>query len=245
VRVEADPEFRAKFDSKRDAALRVAKSVAGAAADDIARIMAINDSDTRRTQLAERIATFGEGSKAKIMAAAGMLDVLDVEREMEITSRKAMWEHTQAARQQQQQAAFGERVKQLDREFDATLSKWADPQSGMPFLVDDKVKSHVVPLARQVFSGEATATQLAEASLKAALFPQILQGWQAALQELERLQAANGQYQAAWPGSDSYTNGYDQGAPAALPPVQTSGYDRYAGDALAAARAADNAKRGW
>lgn len=202
VRVEADPEFRAKFDSRRDAAIRVAKSVSGAAAEDVAKILAIPNGDARRAQLAERLAsgTFTDSSKAKITAAVASLDALDVEREMEIASRKATWDHTQASRQQAHQQQLSQRMSKLDSEFDGVVSKWADPERGMPFVLNNK--DAIVASAKRIFSGESDGAALAEAAMKAAVLPDVLNLATRALQEVEKLQAQVASYTGAWPADD-------------------------------------------
>lgn len=243
VRVEADPEFRAKFDTKRDAAVRIARSVAGAAGDDIARILQINDADVRQSQLAERIKDFSEGSKQRIIAANSALVTVDVEREMEIQSRKASWEATKGQREQSEQAKITQQMRGMEREFDAVYAKWSDPETGMPFLYDDKVRARVEPLARQVFNGNTTAKEMAEATLKAAMFPEVVRSWQHALAELERLQGSNAAYRSSYPGSDAggYANGRSQNDNGTVVPINHLGYDRPFANGLEAARARDAA----
>lgn len=237
VRVESDPEFRAKFDTKRDAALRVARSVAGAAGDDIARILSINDADVRAAQLADRIKDFGEGAKAKIIAANANLTALEVEREVEIAARKATWEATQSQRQAAQASAFETKLAKMDAEFQRVWEAACHPESGIPFLLDDKVKAAVLPDARRVFSGESDAHSLAQAALQAALLPHVIQSAQAAWQEVERLRAANGTYAQTWPTDQG--GGYEQQPTSPPPPINYTGYDRHFGGGLAAARARD------
>lgn len=244
VRVEADPEFRAKFDTKRDAAIRIAKSVAGGAGDDIARILAINDPDVRQSQLADRIKDFSEGSKQRIIAANAALVGVDVEREMEIQSRKASWEATKGQREQSEQARVAQQMRGMEREFDAVYAKWSDPETGMPFLYDDKVRARVEPLARQVFNGNTTAKEMAEATLKAAMFPEVVRSWQHALAELERLQGSNAAYRSSYPGSDNggYANGNGQQREnGTVAPINHLGYDRPFANGLEEARARDAA----
>lgn len=242
VRVEADPEFRAKFDTKREAAVRIARSVAGAAGDDIARILQINDADVRQSQLAERIKDFSEGSKQRIIAANSALVTVDVEREMEIQSRKASWEATKGQREQTEQARVAQHMRGMEREFDAVYAKWSDPENGMPFLYDENVRKRVEPLARQIFNGNSTPKDMAEATLKAAMFPEVLRSWQHALAELERLQGSNNAYRSSYPGSDN--GGFSDGGQrnnGPVAPINHLTYDRPFADGLEAARARDAA----
>ena len=245
VRVEADPEFRAKFDTKREAAIRIAKSVAGGAGDDIARILAINDPDVRQSQLADRIKDFSEASKQRIIAANAALVTVDVEREMEIQSRKASWEATKSQREQSDQSKLAQQMKGMEREFDAVYAKWSDPDTGMPFLYDEAVRKRVEPLARQVFNGNTTAKEMAEATLKAAMFPEVVRSWQHALAELERLQGSNAAYRSSYPGSDAggFTGNGSQHNNGNVVPINHLTYDRPFASGLEEARARDAAGR--
>lgn len=240
VRVEADPEFRAKFETKRDAAIRIAKSVSGAAGDDIARILAINDPDVRQSQLADRIKDFSEGSKQRVIAANSALIAIEVEREMEIHSLKASWDAKQSQRQNNEQSKLMQNMQKMDREFDAVAAAWSDPDRGVPFMYDQSVRSRVEPIARQIFNGNSTPRQLAEASLKAALFTELARSYQATLGELERLQGSNAAYRSSYPGSESggfSSNG--NGESREFKPISHLTYDRPFAEGLEAARQRD------
>lgn len=239
TRVEADPEFRAKFDSRRDAAINIAKRSAGGAADDIAKIMQLGDSDARRAALAERLTSgnFSDASKAKIAAAVASLDALDVERELEIASRKATWEHTQASRQQQQAMQRQQREGQLNGEFEAVVNQWADPEKGMPFVLNDPQR--VVNEARRLFSAETQPRALAEGAMKAAVMPLIMEQYMGALDEVHKLQEQVKLLGGALPmdNGSSYV-------PPSTPARQVTshldpGYVQNFASALEAARAAD------
>lgn len=238
VRVEADPEFRAKFDAKREAALRVARSVAGAAADDIARILAINDPDLRASQLAERIKDFGEGSKHKIMAANAALAAIDVEREIEVTTRKATWDITQKQRQQQQAAQRQQHASVLDRDFNDVLAKW----DKMP-LFEIADKGRAIADARRIFSGESDGPALAEASLKASLFNDVLSMATQAYKEIDALRSSLARYGASMPGADY---GNSQGSYAqADQPISSTTLDHSFASRLESVRAADRQRQSW
>lgn len=241
VRVEADPEFRAKFDGKREAAIRLAKGAARTGGEEVAKILAINDPELRASRLAEQVKDYSEGVKQQIFAANSAITVADVERQIEIETRKATWEHTKASRDQSAQSQWQQRVAKMDNEFSSVLGEWSDPEKGMPFLIDDAVKTRVVPEARKIFGGESDPKQLAKASLKAALFPEILRGWQQALQELERVNGSNDRYRSSYPGADTGGyNGYsDNGGRAPVGAINPTAVDGRFLDGLAAARARD------
>lgn len=240
VRVEADPEFRAKFDGKRDAAIRLAKGAARAGGDEVAKILAISDPDLRASRLAEQIKDYSEGTRQQIIAANAALTATDVERQIEIETRKATWEHTKAARDQSEAAKWQQRTAKLDNEFNSVLSEWSDPDptKGMPFLIDDKVRERVVPAARQVFSGEANPRQLAQAALQSALFPEVVRMAQAAYAEIERINGSNDRYRSSYPGSEQGAY-VDHGSQQPPPPINPTSVDGRFLTGLEAARARD------
>src|SRR6186713_2927449 len=199
TRVEADPEFKAKFDSKRDAAIRAAKQVSGAAGEEIAKILGLVDPDVRRHALAERVTSgnFSEATRNKIMMAAGAIDAIEFEKSLEIESRKATWEQTQAGRAQQQAAQYASRVAKLDSEFNDVVTRWADPEKGMPFVLNNK--DEVIRNARQIFGGETSAAALADAAMRAAVLPEVIKMAQAGYAEVNRLNEQLARYTGVYP----------------------------------------------
>lgn len=199
TRVEADPEFKAKFDSKKDAAIRAAKQVSGAAGEDIAKILNLVDPDVRRHALAERVTSgnFSESTRNKILMAAGAIDAIEFEKSLEIESRKATWEQTQAGRAQQQAAQYASRVAKLDNEFNDVVTRWADPDKGMPFVLNNK--DEVIRNARQIFGGETSAAALADAAMRAAVLPEVIKMAQAGYAEVNRLNEQLARYTGVYP----------------------------------------------
>jgi len=199
TRVEADPEFKAKFDSKRDAAIRAAKQVSGAAGEEIAKILNLVDPDVRRHALAERVTSgnFSESTRNKILMAAGAIDAIEFEKSLEIESRKATWEQTQAGRAQQQAAQYASRVAKLDSEFNDVVTRWADPEKGMPFVLNNK--DEVIRNARQIFGGETSAAALADAAMRAAVLPEVIKMAQMGYAEVNRLNEQLARYTGVYP----------------------------------------------
>lgn len=243
TRVEADPEFRAKWDARQNAILGSVKRVAGKAGDEVLEILSDRNPDRRMAALADRIKDFGEGSKHQIIAAAAALSAMEIERDIDIQTRKATWEQTQASRQQQQASAFEQKLGRMNQEFEHVWQEACHPESGVPFLLDDRVKAAVLPDARRIFSGEADARSLARAALNAALLPQVIRTAQAAWQEVERLRAANGAYAQTWPTDEGSPLGNEPGQ--APPPVNVHGYDQHFAGGLEAARSRDKGSSGY
>ncbi len=246
VRVEADPEFKAKWDARTNAVMNTVKRVAGKAADEVVAIMGDRDPDRRMAALAERIKDFGEGSKHQLIAAAASLTAMEIERDIDIATRKATWESSQSARRQQEQGQWQQKLASMNNEFDNVWAEACHPTSGIPFLLDDKVKAAVLPDARRVFTGESDPRSIAKASLQSALFPHIIKSNMAAWQEVERLQGALAQYTGTWPTDDGSQLGEQAGnAPAPVNPVTSYNYDPHFARSMEAARQQDVAGKSW
>lgn len=180
VRVEADPEFKAKYDTKFETAVKIARSVSGQAADDVSKILAIKDPDLRAAQLADRIKDFGDGSKARIMAAAAQISAMEVERDIEVATRKSTWDQRQA----QVQAERGQMTKQREGEvrkaFQKELKRWQDPDGGMPFTIpsekNNKAAGAIAERAENIAFGNLKDDgDLAAVAIKAATFDHVIE----------------------------------------------------------------------
>ena len=244
VRVEADPEFKAKWDARTNAVMNTVKRVAGKAAEEVTAILSDRDPDRRMAALAERIKDFGEGSKHQLIAAAAQLSAMEIERDIDVATRKATWEQTQASRQKAEQTQWSQKLASMNTEFEHVWQEACHPESGIPFLMDDKVKAAVLPDARRVFTGESDPRSIAKASLQAALFPHVIKAAMQAWQEVERLQAANGQYASSWPTDEGSTVPAAEGA-APVPGVNGWQYDRHFAGGVEAARQRDLAGKQW
>lgn len=245
VRVEADPEFKAKWDARTNAVMNTVKRVAGKAADEVTAILSDRDPDRRMAALAERIKDFGEGSKHQLIAAAAQLSAMEIERDIDVATRKATWEQTQSARKQQEQGQWSQKLAAMNNEFDHVWQEACHPESGIPFLMDDKVKAAVLPDARRVFTGESDPRSIAKASLQAALFPHVIKAAMQAWQEVERLQAANGQYASSWPGDEGGSQVPEPSGQAPVPGVNGWQYDGNFAKGIEAARQRDLAGKQW
>ena len=114
----------------------------------------------------------------------------------------------------------------------------------MPFNL--KSYDAVIADARRIFTAESDARSLADAAMRAAILPNILKGWEAAITEVDTLRDRLARYEGAYPGSDT-------GVPYAPPapthsgsfnPIDPNEFTRFAGN-LQAARQADMRGQGW
>lgn len=192
VEVERDPDFVAKFEPRRDAAIRAAKAVAGGAAEELGKLMAQPASDVRDDKIEKLIEGFSDSSKRRVGAALQNLAVIDVEREGEIAHRKANFEARQLDGFRQQKQQERERKQVLDHAFHQTLSYWSDPKEGMPFFVKtgdprwDAQVDATVASARDIFTGNLTPEQLADAAKWAAVAKRVFSERDELLTELQK-----------------------------------------------------------
>lgn len=192
VSVERDPEFVAKFEPRREAAIRAAKAVAGGAAEELGKLMAQPASDVRDDKIEALTENFSDSSKRRVAAALQNLAVIDVERDGEIAHRKANFESRQLDGFKQHEQQQRERTQVLDRAFNQTLAFWSDPKEGMPFFVKtgdprwDAEVDATVATARDIFNGSLTPEQLADASKWAAVAKRVFSERDQLLTELQK-----------------------------------------------------------
>lgn len=205
VRVESDPEFKARFDTPREAAIKIARGASGGAADEVAKILSISDAEARADKLSERIKDFSEGSRQKIIAVNAQLTQLDVARDIEIAQRKATWETRQQAQAGQQVAMTRERQVALNKALKEVESEWSD---GMPLFQmregDNEWNSQVAErkqLANHIFNGALDPKELAQSAYWAAAGPAALEMARQAEQRAQEWQTAYARLTGVQPDS--------------------------------------------
>jgi hypothetical protein len=204
-----DPEFKARFDTRRDAAIRIAKFSAGGAADKVASILSQPASEFRDAQLADAIKDFSDSTKAKIMAVNGQLSALDVERQIELESRKATWDQRMQREQQLQQAQSREREQQMRTTFKKELQRWQDPDNGMPFTIpNDANNKEVTAIATRaediLFGRIKDDAEFAAIGLKAATFDHVIRYAAQLADDYATLRANYDRVMGAQPSDSSY-----------------------------------------
>lgn len=253
VAVERDPEFVARFEPRREAAIRAAKAVAGGAANDLAKLLAEPASDVRDERIAKLTENFTDGSKRMVGAALQTLASIDIERAGEIATRKATFESRQLDQFKQHEAQQRDRQQTLNRAFDHTLAAWSDPKEGMPFFVKtgnpqwDAEVDATVATARDIFNGSLSPEQLAAASKWAAVAKRVFAERETLLEELQRFRASDTRMRQGVPDlggfeGRSLAEGPRSAAPTFNPSDPFAGARSFVED-LDAARAAD-ASRG-
>lgn len=246
VAVERDPEFVARFEPRREAAIRAAKAVAGGASADLAKLLEQAASELRDERISKLTENFSEGSKRTVGAALQTLASIDIEREGEIASRKASFETRQLDQFKQQEARVRDRQATLDKAFDHQLALWADPKEGMPFYVktgdvqQDAAVDATVATARQIFSGTLTPEQLADYAKWAAVAKRVFSEREMLLTELARFRDADQRWRAGSPsdagGHGSLVETARQSAQPAFNPADPFSGSRSFAEGLEAAR---------
>lgn len=256
VAVERDPEFKARYEPRREAVLGKIKQVSGGASAKIEAILKLPAGEYRDAALEQALDTFQPTTKATLMGHLQVLAMVDAERDADLASRKAMYETNQQQFATQQQQAARERESKLTAALDKQIAAWGDPEEGHPLLQkrdgDDKWNRQVekrVALARSIFSGEADPVALAQASLKAAAHDAALQMAFEATQEVQRLTEQLAKFHGLQPGDGNLAAAImqsgrnDATVPTAADPFNPA-YVQHFGAGLEEARRADYARGG-
>lgn len=250
VAVERDPEFNAKFEPKVEAAIKAAKFAAGGNAEKLEKLLRKESTPERDLAIEELLRDSSETTKRKVSAALMHLDQIDIERQSEIAARKANFEARQLDQFKQQEQSQRERQAKIERAFEATTKKWMDPEEGMPLLIkrdgDEKWNREVdksLQLARDIFSGQKSEQELAQAALWASVGQKALELAQETAVELEKANAYIQKLQGVQPGDGGY-NRTASGTPAVdvTDPIQY--HDTFAAG-LDEARSKDFRSKGW
>jgi hypothetical protein len=249
--VERDPEFVAKFEPRKEAAIRAAKAVAGGAANDLAKLLAEPASEIRDERIAKLTENFSESSKRMVSAALHNLAAIDVEREGEIAARKATFEARQLDQFKQHEAKQRERQAKLDSAFDRQLAYWSDPKEGMPFFVkkgDPKWDAEVdatVAAARDIFNGALSPEQLSDYAKWAAVAKRIFSEREELLTELQRFRDADVRWRAGTPSDVGMPGSFVETSrgPAPYNPSDPFSGSRSFVEGLEAARHSDSVRR--
>lgn len=246
IEVERDPEFVAKFEPRRDAAIRAAKAVAGGAADELGKLMAQPASDVRDDKIEKLTENFSESSKRRVAAALQNLAVIDVERDGEIAHRKANFEARQLDGFRQHEQQQRERTQVLDRAFHQTLAHWSDPKEGMPFFVktdDPRWNAEVdatIATARDIFNGSLTPEQLADAAKWAAVAKRVFSERDQLLTELQKFKDHDSRMRGTTPVDFGAGGSFVEAArPAGWSPTNPHADAHSFAEGLEAARARD------
>lgn len=256
VAVERDPDFRAKFDTRRDAIMATIRGLSGNAREDIEAILELRPGPRRDKALGDVLSNFQPTTQATLMGHLTALAQVDAERAGELASRKAAYDSNQQQYATQQQQAARDRESKLNAALDKQIATWSDPEEGHPLLQrrdgDEKWNRQVekrVALARSIFAGETDAATLAQASLKAAAHDAALQMAFEATQEVERLTAQLAKFHSLQPGDSGLAAAIMQsGRNDATVPQQADpfnpAYVHHFGAGLEEARRADYAAGG-
>lgn len=198
VAIERDPEFKARYQTKSQAAIEAATQAAGDNGEKLAKLLALPSTPWRDEQIDKLTEGLSASSKRRVEAALVTLEQVDVARQAEIAERRATFEAKQSELTSTQQQREAAQRAQLDGVFDKVKSEWTEKH---PFFApregDDQHNQQVqqsLALAKEIFNGQMSPEDLVAASFWAASGPVVLDGWmkeraarEAAEKQLDRL----------------------------------------------------------
>ena len=252
VAVERDPEFKSKFEPRREAILSKIRQVAGGARDKLENLFKLPAGEFRDAAIEQALSEFTPTTRATVIGQLQALATVDAERDAELAGRKAMYEHNQQAAFTQQQQAAREREAKLNTALEQQIKAWSDPEEGMPYLLpkegDEKWNRNIekrVALARSIFSGESDPANLAQAALKAAFFDMAIESDMESTMEVQKLREMYENLRGVQPGDSGLaasimTTGRNDATARGASPFDRDYVNNFA-SALEEARQADRA----
>lgn len=211
VAIERDPEFQKRYSVREHGAIEAAKNAAGDRSADLDKLFKLPASISRDEQINELVEELSGTAQRRVSAALGVLDQIEVEKGIEIATRKADFEQRQAAGvqgQQQQQAA---RMAEFNQAFESELKTFTDPKSGHPFLTEragDAAYNKEVGASRELatslhrafMAGDLNAADIAKAMLHVAVSERMMKSAQEATTRADKAEKALDRLRGAQPG---------------------------------------------
>lgn len=207
--IERHPKFKAYYDDRSRLVVDQAKKLAGEQGERIAKLLALEDGDTRINGLEEVFASLPASRQAQLGALVTKHDEIRSEREAAISNASTAYEALQQQERQGQQQrrdiagkTFGEAATAAaalevyqSREGDAD---WNSEMGGR------------LELAKHIFMGDGSEKELAQAALWAASAPKYRELLMAQVELNRRLQSQLSEVQKASPtlrgGGDAAAN---------------------------------------
>lgn len=209
VAIERSPRFAAQFQPRIEGAINLAKSAVGPElAEKVASLMSMPDNEFRNTQL-EQIAEGLSGLRAgKFTTAIAEIDKINAEK-LALSSRSSeiykQWQLENQTRSEKERNQF---QTELSSTFDQTVKAWSDFELFQPKEGDAAHNAAVqarIEQARSIFTGGKgmTRADLANASIWAAIAPDLVKDSHAKAQRIAELEAQLGALRGAEPGNAS------------------------------------------
>lgn len=211
VAIERDPEFQKRYSVREKAAIEAVKNAAGDKADKLDKLFKLPASVSRDEQINELVEELSGTAQRKVSAALGVLDQIEVEKGIEIASRKADFEQRHAAGMQSQQQQQAAKLAEFNQAFESELKTFTDPKSGHPFLMEkpgDAAYNKEVQASRETatalhqafLQGQLTAPDIAKAMLHVAVSERMMKAAQEATARAEKAEKALDRLRGAQPG---------------------------------------------
>jgi hypothetical protein len=192
VAIERDPGFKQKYDTQTKVAIDAAKMAAGDAGEKLGKLLAYPNSPWRDEQIQKLTEDLSPSAKRRVEAALINLEQIDLNKSQEIETARQTFNDKQSAIMTQQKEREAYRTREMQSVFEGIQKQWTERH---PFFQkkegDEKYNAEVaqsVELAKQIFMGEQSAQELAQAAFWAASGERVLKGY---LKVMKDLEAAN------------------------------------------------------
>ena len=187
--IERHPEFRRKFDDRISAVVKNAQSTVGEHnADQIARLLKMDDSEMRTEGIEQIFAELSPSRQAKLGAMLAQVDDIRSERRMMLENSEESYKQLAAAGDAQREA----HIAASNKLFDGVVGEARGLEVFAARDGDDEWNGEVnsrIEQARNIFTGDSDAEELARASLWAAAGPKYRELLKNAVELNRRLQA--------------------------------------------------------
>lgn len=246
VAIERDPQFKTKYDTQTKVVVDAAKLAAGDHGDKLGKLLAYPNSPWRDEQISKLVEELPASAKRRVEAALLNLEQIDLARSTEIESARQTFDEKQSAIMTQQKEREAAMKANMGNVFEGIHKEWT---SKHPFFQKKQGDSkediayntevdQSIELARQIFMGEQSAEELAQAAFWAASGSRVLKGYMQVVKELEQANKALDRMRGVQPG-DGRSGAVDIDDSPAAPPSGGTESLRYFGRGLQEAQRMD------
>lgn len=191
VSVTNHPRFKQYFETKTTAALAPLKSVVPAdQLERVTQLVQAGDSEARNEEISKLLEEMSPLQQGRLLGVINNLSAIQAERDSEITRSQHDYEQMVAqgkAQQEQRQAQFNSML-------DTTIKTMQDAAKGRPEyqLREGETEWNAsvqkrIEAGRKLIAGNLAPEIMFKAAFDAAAYPDVLEGYRAALGEVEKL----------------------------------------------------------
>tara|TARA_B110000438_G_scaffold62609_3_gene63095 strand:+ start:1271 stop:2374 length:1104 start_codon:yes stop_codon:yes gene_type:complete len=187
--VERHPEFRRKYDDRINQVVANAKKTVGEHNEEkIERLLRMDDSDIRTDGIEEIFGELSQSKQAKLGAMLAQVDDIQSDRAATLANANESWKQLAASGEAEREA----HMQASNKLFDGVLAEAQSLEVYQPRDGKDEWNQDVqarVEQARNIFTGDSDAQELARASLWAAAGPKYRELLRVQVELNQRLQA--------------------------------------------------------